>query len=190
MANYNGRKIMSSWDNFKNIKSGGGTILKPEENKTYKIRVIGEPYVYTSEFKGTLSTRFAVTIYNQTDEQAQVLMLSKTAFGDIYELVENPDWGNCEEYDIAMKRTGSELETRYSFAPAPKRPLEEGKKAEVEAILLEDVLSRLPSVQQAFPLSQVNDPGQLLPKKSAAAKATGGQDVEIEDIDMPSDFLQ
>lgn len=180
---------MGNWDNFKNIKSGGGDILKPEENKTYKIRVIGEPYVYTSEFKGKLSTRFAIRIYNQTDEQAQVLMLSKTAFGDIYELAENPDWGEVEDYDIAMKRTGSELETRYSFAPAPKRPLENDKKAEVEAILLEDVLSRLPSVQQAFPLSQVNDPGQLLPKKSAPAKAVGGEDIQAEDIDMPPDFL-
>lgn len=179
---------MDSWDNFRNIKSGGGDILKLEDGKSYKLRVLGEPYVYTSEYKGDISTRFAITVYNQTDGQAQIVMLPKSAFGKIYDLVENEDWGDPGEYDITIKRTGTGLETEYSLAPSPKKPLEDSKRAEVESILLEDVLSRLPSVQQAFPLSQVNDPGQLLPKKSAAAKVLGGEDVEIEN--MPDDFLR
>lgn len=183
---------MSDWSNFKNLKGGSGEILKPEEGKTYKIRIIGEPWVYSSEFKGNISIRVAVTIYNQTDEQAQILMLSKTAFGSIYDLVENPDWGDVAEYDIAMKRTGSELETKYSFAPSPKKPLDKDKKSEVESIVLDDVLSRLPSVQHAFPLSAVNDIDQILPKEREVKPSAplGGEEIQIEDVEMPEDFLQ
>ena len=172
---------MSDWDNFKKIKSGGGDILKPEEGKSYKIRVIGEPWVYTSEYKGNVSTRFALKIYNQTDGAAQIIMLSKTAFGDIYDLKEDESWGEPSEYDISMKRTGQEKETKYSFVPQPKKPLEDDKIAEVESIVLDEVLSRLPSVQQAFPISQF-DPEQIA--RTVINKKTAQQD------EMPSDFLE
>lgn len=179
---------MADWSKFKDIKTGGGDILKPEEGKSYKIRVIDEPWVYQSEYKGNVSTRFALKIYNQTDKCAQILMLSKTAFNDIFDLNENEDWGDPKDYDITMKRTGQEKETKYSFAPSPKKPIEADKKAEVEAIILDEILSRLPSVNFAFPISQI-DPEQLaLPKKSKAEKVTGGEDVTDEE--MPPDFLQ
>lgn len=182
---------MSDWSNFRNLKGGSGTILKPEEGKQYKIRVIGEPWVYSSEYQGNLSVRFALSIYNETEEQAQILMLSKTAFGNIYDLSENEDWGDPETYSITMKRTGEGTDTKYSFAPSPKKPLDADKKAEVESIVLDDVLSRLPSVQQAFPLSAVNDMDQLLPKKkSTVAQTLNGEDIQTEDIDMPEDFLR
>ena len=153
--------------NFKKIKSGGGDILKPEEGKTYKIRIIGEPWVYQSEFNGKSSLRFALAIYNQTDECAQILMLSKTAFGSIYDLVEDESWGDYETYDISMKKTGADLETKYSFIPASKTKLEADKKAEVESIVLDDVLSRLPSVSHAFPLSEFDPEAieKMMPKK-------------------------
>jgi hypothetical protein len=160
---------MSDWSKYKEIKSGSGDILKPESGKAYKIRVIGEPWVYTSEFQGNISTRFALTIYNQTDGAAQILMLSKTAFGDIFDLKENEEWGDPEEYDITMKRTGEKTETKYSFVPSTKKPIEPDKKAEVEAIVLNDVLSRLPSVQNAYPISDF-DPEALLPKKKEEKK--------------------
>lgn len=179
---------MVDLSNFKNIKStGGGDILKPEEGKSYKIRMIGEPWVYTSEYQGKSSVRFALAIYNQTDGGAQVLMLSRTAFADIFALSENEDWGDPEDYDITMKRTGIELETKYSFAPSPKKELEKAKRDEVEAIELHEILDRLPSIQTAFPLSKVNDMDELLPKKTPV-KATEVFD-EAPDPEMPPDFL-
>lgn len=165
---------MTDWSNFKVINKGGGDILKPEEGKSYKIRVIGEPWVYSSEFKGNLSTRFALTIYNQTENCAQILLLSKTAFGDIFDLKENEEWGDPEEYDITMKRTGEGTDTKYTFMPSAKKSLEADKRAEVEAIVLDDVLSRLPSVQNAFPISQF-EPGKKEVKPS--------QEVRVEDIE-------
>lgn len=186
---------MSDWSNFKNLKGGSGDILKLEDGKAYKLRIIGEPFVYQSEFKGDLSTRFALTVYNQTDKKAQIVMIPRGAFGTIYELVENEDWGDPEEYDITIKRTGSGLETEYNIAPSPKKAIEPAKRAEVEAINLEDVLKRLPSVQFAFPLSQT-DPEQLLPAKAKKTIPKGlpadSEEIQIEDIeqDMPENFLQ
>lgn len=158
--------MTSDWSKFKDIKTGGGDILKPEPGKAYKIRIIGEPWIYVSEYQGTPSTRFALTIYNQTDSQAQILMLSKTAFGDVFELKEDEEWGDPEQYDITMKRTGEGTDTKYSFIPSAKKPLEASKKAEVEAIILDEVLSRLPSIHQAFPISQF-DPSDLVNKKTS-----------------------
>jgi hypothetical protein len=177
------------WDNFKNIKGSSGDLLKLEDGKSYKVRIIGEPWVYTSKFNDDFSTRFAVTIYNQTVERAQILMLPKGAFGTIFDLVENEDWGDPIEYDITIKRTGTGLDTEYSIAPSPKKELDQDKIAEVKAIVLDEVLSRLPSVQTAFPLSAVNDMDQLLPPKTKAAKITGGEDIPPDDK-MPEDFLQ
>jgi len=179
--------MSNDWSKFKDIKSGGGDILKPEEGKPYKIRIIGEPWVYSSEFKGNQSIRVALTIYNQTDKCAQVLMLSKTAFNDIYDLNENPDWGDPEGYDITMKRTGKETDTKYSFMPSAKSKLEADKRAEVESIVLDDVLSRLPSVQQAFPISDI-DPEALVSKK-AQSIIKQGEPIDMPE-DMPEDFLK
>lgn len=178
---------MNNWNNFKNIKSGSGDILKLEDGKSYKLRFIGEPYVYETEYKGNPSIRFALTVYYQAENKAKIVMLPKTAVGQIYDLIENPDWGDPEDYDITVIKTGQEKETKYSIAPSPKKPLEKDKKAEVESIVLEDVLSRLPSINRAFPLSEVNDPDKLFPKKPAAKTS---EDVIIEDVEMPERFLE
>jgi hypothetical protein len=175
---------MGNWDNFKNVKSGGsGDILKLEDGKAVKIRVLGEPWVYTSEYKDQISTRFALTVYNQTDSKAQILMIPRTAFGMIYDLVENADWGDPDSYDITIKRTGTGLDTEYSVAPSPKTKLDADKQAEVESIILDDVLSRLPSVKQAFALSQVTDMEMLLPKQTKKVET------KEADPEMPPDFL-
>lgn len=182
---------MADWSNFKNLKGSSGDILKLEDGKAYKVRIIGEPYVYQSEYNGDLSTRFALTVYNETDEKAQIVMLPKGAFGTIFDLTENEDWGNPEDYSITIKRTGSGLETEYSIAPSPKKKLDDDKIAEVESINLEDVLSRLPSVQMAFPISQVNPEELVSRKKKAIAKPLPKpKDVVIEDVEMPSSFLE
>lgn len=186
------------WSNFKNLKGSSGDILKLEDGKSYKIRIIGEPWVYTSQFKegDDITTRFALTIYNETEGKAQILMLPKGAFGTIFDLVESSEWGDPSSYSISVKRTGSGFDTEYTILPSPKSELDDDKIVEVESIILDDVLSRLPSVQQAFPISQV-DPEQLVSRKKKLPKAKpskslDAEDIEIEDVDpeMPPDFLE
>lgn len=178
-----------SWSNFKNIKTGGGDILKLENDKPYKLRIVGEPYVYESEYKGQFSIRFALAVYNQTAGKAQIVMLPKTAVGQIFSLIENPDWGDVDTYDITVKRTGESTDTVYSIAPSPKSKLEPDKKHEVESLVIEDVLSRLPSVSKAFPLSEVNDPDKLFPRQKTAEKETSEtSEDEFNTQDPPEDI--
>lgn len=179
--------MTSDWSRFKDIKGNSSSIFKPENGVPYKVRVIGEPWVYTSDYNGQISTRFAVAVYNQTQGEAQLLMLPKTAFGTLFDLKENEEWGDPDQYDVTVKRTGSGTDTEWSIQPSPKTPLADNKREEVEAIMIGEVLERLPSVQQSFPISEL-DPEQLKPaKKSYAASES---ELNESDPEMPADFLQ
>lgn len=147
-----------SWNDIK-MPSNGGDILKLESGKAYRVRIVGEPYVYQSEFEGKLSTRYAMTIWNQDEKAAQILLLPAGAFRSVLEYAQNEeDWGSPEDYDFVIKKTGSGLETRYTIQPSPKKaPLQDDEKAAVTAIDLADVLSKLPSITMAYKASEMGE---------------------------------
>jgi hypothetical protein len=66
----------------------------------------------------TVSTRYAWVVWNHNEGKAQVFSQGKSVFNQLADLV--PDWGEPTDYDITVKRTGEQLETRYSVNPAPK----------------------------------------------------------------------
>lgn len=152
---------MGDWSTYKDKMppSGGGDLLKLEDGKPVKIRVVGEPYVIQTEFKGNPSTRFALKFWNQTAKVAQFIMIPKTPLNALLALAENvEDWGDPEQYDVTITRNGSGKETEYSVQPSPnKGPLEQTKREEVEAIDLETVLKRFPSISLVIPLADTND---------------------------------
>jgi hypothetical protein len=135
------------WNDIK-MPSSGGDILKLESGKAYRIRIVGEPYVYGSEFEGKPSTRYAMAVWNETDSIPNILMLPPGAFSDVLGYAMNEeDWGDPEKYDFVIKKTGTGVETRYAVQPSPKKnDLDKDKRDQVEKINLEEVLSRLPSV--------------------------------------------
>lgn len=174
-----------AWDNVK-IPSNGGDILKLESGKKYRLRIIGEPFVYQSEFNGNPSTRYAMTVWNQEEKAAQILMLPAGAFREVLGYAQNvDDWGDPELYDFVIAKTGSGLETRYTLQPSPKKnDLPDEDKKAVEAIDLKEVLNRLPSVTFAYAASEAGeDPFPKLSVKDGIQKGTlPHQDVVIEDI--------
>ena len=178
---------MSDWNNFKMPPNNSGDILKLEDGKPVKVRVIGEPYVYQSDYKGKPSTRFALAIWNQGTKAAQIMMLPKTPFGQIMDLATNEDWGDPEMYDITVKRTGTGKETEYSVQPSPnKKELSQENKDLVSAIDLKVVLERLPSVQFAIPLSEVDDDYYTKSKEATSStEPQQTQDVVVEVGDDP-----
>lgn len=136
-----------AWNEIK-MPSSGGDILKWQNGKSYRLRIIDEPYVYSSDFNGKPSTRFAMLAWNETDKMANIIMLPPGAFGEILGYANNEeDWGNPEDYDFVISKTGVGLETRYAIQPSPKRnKLAEEKLEAVRKINLADVLDRLPTV--------------------------------------------
>lgn len=189
---------MSNWSGYKDKMpaSGGGDLLKLEDNKPVKIRIVGEPFVVQSEYKGQPSTRFALKFYNQTAKVAQFILIPKTPLNQILDLADNEDWGDPELYDITLTRRGSGLETEYSVQPSPtKGALPKKQTDEVAALDLKSVLERFPSISFAVPLAEVDD--EFWRRTRAASKEAEedsedsrlkGQktdDVVIEDIDKP-----
>lgn len=152
---------MTDWSKYKNKMppSGGGDLLKLEDGKGVKIRVVGEPYVVQTEYKGTPSTRFALKFWNQSAKIAQFIMIPKTPLNALLALAENTeDWGDPEQYDVTITRTGSGKETEYSVQPSPnKGSLDKAKRLAVEAVDLEASLKRFPSISLVIPLADVSD---------------------------------
>lgn len=174
-----------AWNDIK-VPSGSGDILKLESGKQYRVRIVGEPYVYQSEFDGKLSTRYAMTIWNQETKEAQILMLPAGTFREILGYATNEeDWGDPEMYDFVIKKTGSGLETRYTIQPSPKKEaLSDEDKALVTAIDLGEVLKRLPSVNLVFKASEMGEDSfpKVSKKEAHPSKTIKAEDVVIEDI--------
>lgn len=176
---------MSDWNSFKDNmpSSGSGDILKLEDGKPVKVRVVGEPYVFQSEYQGKLSTRFAVVIWNQGVGAAQLLMLPKTPFAQIMDLATNDEWGDPEEYDITIKRTGTGKETEYTVQPSPnKKSLEAAAKEQASSVDIGAILSRLPSVHFSMPLSEANNEAIQTASKNVKPEQT---DDVVEVTDEP-----
>ena len=129
---------MSIYLTHKPASNDGGLFLKLKDGDTVKVRIVTPPAVYQQSYTNedgetTVSTRYAWGIYNRNESKAQVFSQGKMVFGQLADLVE--EWGEPTEFDITIKRTGVQLETRYSVTPAPKSSdlLPEQRK-EVEAI--------------------------------------------------------
>lgn len=173
-----------SWDNIKIPSSGD--ILKLESGKKYRLRIVGEPWVYQSEYQGNPSTRYAMAVWNQEVKAAQILMLPGGAFRQVLDYAQNTeDWGDPELYDFVIAKTGAGLETRYTLQPSPKKgELDPESKAAVEAINLDESLHRLPSVTFAYKASEVGD--DAFPKTSSVSpQKTTKDDVIMEVGDEP-----
>lgn len=168
--------------NHKIPSSGaGGDMLKPEEGKAYKLRIVGEAVVYSSTYEGKPSTSYAMAVWNFTDEQPNIWRLPAGSFQQIVELA-NSEWGDPTKYNIMYKKTGTNLETRHSVQVHPnKDELTKEQLAQVEELDLKAVLEKFPSVGQVFTLSEAND-GQY----PAPAKDEG--EPPITDDDLPAEF--
>jgi len=77
--------------------SGGGDMLKPEDGKLYKLRIVGEAVVYVSTYDDKPSTSYAMAVWNFTDGQASIWRLPAGSFQQIIDLA-NSEQGrtNCK----------------------------------------------------------------------------------------------
>lgn len=174
---------MSNWSNYKMPPSTGGDILKLEDGKAVKVRVVGEPCVFASDYQGKPSTRFALVVFNHAAKAPQILMLPKTAFGMIMDLATSEDWGDPEKYDISITRTGTGKETIYSVVPSPnKKELTKEDLEAAQAIELKSMLEKLPSVRFAVPLSEADDDFY---RNNAGTQPSQTQDIVVEPGDEP-----
>ena len=72
---------------------------------------------------------WAVVVWNYKEERFQVLELTQKGIQEeIAQLAAEVDWGNPEDYDISIIKSGQKLDTKYLVHPKPKKPLDPGIK--------------------------------------------------------------
>jgi hypothetical protein len=100
---------------------GGGLYLRLNDGETVRLRLASEPVIYESEYKDTLSTKYAWIVYNQDAKQAQVFQQSARFFKQVAALANDDEWGDPTEYDIKVTRQGIETDTTYTVMPSANR---------------------------------------------------------------------
>jgi hypothetical protein len=142
--------------------SGASMFFKFEDAKSKRVRIAGEPYVFTSEFRRgddvQVSTKYAWVIYNKEDKQAQILQLPVTGFRQVAALGANDEWGDPAGYDLVIMREGTGRETKYTITPSPNKA--SLTVDEQEAV---DKIDLPAAIKNAIPLSEHQYGGADLP---------------------------
>lgn len=169
---------MSVYDEYEPPASTG-SYLKFEDSVPYVLRVMSEPVVYTSTFRGNSRTMYAWLVWNFKSESVQVLQLPITAYRIMSTIAREN--GDPKEYNIRITRSGEAFNTKYNIdASKNKQPISEvAPTAEKEA---EDV-----SLIERIEKGNGNSDIQWL---ADAVKAQGKNDSSEEDVpfnDKPTD---
>lgn len=132
--------------------SGGGGYFKPQQGSN-KVRFVSDAifgYVYWStENKPVRSAKhpganppnlrvdesgkpdrvkpfLAAVVWSYAEQKLMIWeMTQATIMNALRGLVEHEDWGDPKGYDLTVSRTGQGLETTYTLAPSPHKPLTE-----------------------------------------------------------------
>jgi len=78
---------------------------------------------------------WAFVVYNRDAERIQILEITqKTIQRAIKTLAGNTKWGDPQEYDIVVTRSGEKFETEYVVQPDPKEKIDEAIVNEYKAM--------------------------------------------------------
>lgn len=127
---------LPSTDNYMRFKEGENTfrVLSSaivgyeyfnRENKPVRSKL---PFDETPDIKddGEVKHFWAFCVWNYNDERVQVLQISqKGIMAFMQNLINNKRWGNPQGYDITVNRTGSGMNTEYTYMANPHSVLEE-----------------------------------------------------------------
>jgi len=83
-----------------------------------------KPLPYDSE--KPVKEFWAFPVWNYKEEKVQILEITQSTIQDaIYNLDCSEDWGTPTGYDLTIKRSGKELDTKYLVTPKPPKQVAE-----------------------------------------------------------------
>ena len=108
--------VVLGWEGWLNKKpfrhEGQVCKIKPEE---VDLNPNGQP---------NINYFWAMVVWNYQDKKVQVLEITqKTVMGPLYELEQNPDWGDLKGYDIEINKKKEGDKTKYYVLGIPPKPL-------------------------------------------------------------------
>jgi hypothetical protein len=66
----------------------------------------------------------AAGVWSYADQKLMIWEITQaTIMKSLQSVAENEDWGDPKSYDITVTKTGQKLETSYTLAPSPHKPL-------------------------------------------------------------------
>lgn len=118
-----------------------GLYAKFEAEKQYIVRIAGPTIIFTNEFNGQLSEKYAWKIWNDTDKVAQIMQMGVNVYRTIRTLAKDPEYGDPRGYNLKITRHGEKLETKYEIVASPKQiPLSEfAPEAQAELDKIDDL---------------------------------------------------
>lgn len=91
-----------------------GLYLKLKDGDKPKLRIASEPVI--SVYRKGDRPRYSWIVWNRGNDKAQVYTSGVSVYRQIADLTE--EWGDPQEFDITIKRTGSGMnDTEYSVVP-------------------------------------------------------------------------
>ena len=137
---------------------GGGKYTKFEADVTTRLRIVSEAITgygyWTADNKPIRSREYpqatpniredskikhfwAVKIYNYTTKQIEVWEITQASIRDlIMGFIQDEDFGDPQNFDMKVTKSGKGLETKYSVLPGTVKPPDSGIVAESETTLV------------------------------------------------------
>jgi hypothetical protein len=67
---------------------------------------------------------WAFVVFDYLSSEVKILEITQaTVQTAIFDLHADPNWGNPQNFDLTVKKTGKDMETKYSVIPTPPMPL-------------------------------------------------------------------
>ena len=124
------------------LSSSEGLFMKKLEQGENRLRILTTPiagYVWWPEGDnkpkrvkepgdidtGVQDAKYFWFLTIAIDDQVKFLEIKqKTILSQIKALSDNKEWGEVQDYDITITRSGQDLETQYTVVPNPKKALD------------------------------------------------------------------
>ena len=127
-------------------ETGGGLFLKIAPDTEARMRFVGKPIKRMEAFGDQpAKVRYYSRVIARTvvdgkpHSEPKVFGFGTMIKNGIADFALSEDWGDPSTFDIIVKRTGADKQTKYSLIPCPKKEVKPELLAEAMAIDLEAV---------------------------------------------------
>jgi hypothetical protein len=138
--------VVTGWEGWKDNKpfrhEGDVCKIKPEQ---VDMNQNGNP---------NINYFWAMVVWDYRDRKVAVLELTqKTIMNPLYELEQNPDWGDLKNYDVQINKKKEGGKTTYTVLGIPPKPI----STEIENAFLEAKLDLNKLFEGKYPREEVAD---------------------------------
>lgn len=175
---------MSIYQDYK--PEGDSLYLKLKDGDRAKLRIVSEPAM--SVYNEGDKPRYSWIVFNRELKRPQIYTSGISVFSQIADLTE--EWGNADEFDIIIKRTGSGLsDTSYSVTPVKQS--DDLTKEQLSEINKIDLLGYVKGKWLAEYVDDNELPDPIMSGLTITSNPKGTNSINIDTVhEMPEDMAK